>query len=118
MLSQKIGGWAFIVGIVVSLLAGIAQTAMGTIPGAAFIPLVLVILGLIVGFLNIEDKDVTSFLVASFTFLAMAVSAAGLSIIPGIGQYLVAIVNDIAVFVAPAAFVVALRAIVKLAGSQ
>jgi len=121
MLSQKIGGWAFILGVVIAIIAGIAQaatlssTANIELPGALFIPLVLVILGIIVGVLNIDDRDTTEFLVASIALLALAISAAGLQIIPTVGQYLVSVVNNVAVFVAPAALVVALKSVNKLA---
>ncbi len=109
--SQQYGSWAFIVGVVIAIISGIAQAAAANVPGAEFIPLVLVILGAIVGFLNISDREITDFLVAAIALLAVGFSAAGLNIIPVIGAYLVAVVNNIAVFVAPAVLVVALKAV-------
>ena len=113
--SQQLGGWAFILGVVVAILAGLMQAAAASVPGAEFIPLVLVVLGLVVGFLNVADREITDFLVAALSLLAIAISAAGLNIIPVVGTYLVYIVNNVAVFVAPAVLVVALKAVSRIA---
>jgi len=115
MASQQMGSWAFILGVVIAILSGLVQAAAVNMPGEEFIPLVLVILGVIVGFLNISDREITDFLVAALSLLAVAVSAAGLNVIPYIGGYLVAIVNNVAVFVAPAVLIVALKAVNRLA---
>ncbi|MBT4597225.1 MAG: hypothetical protein HOC95_04580, partial [Candidatus Diapherotrites archaeon] len=71
MASQKIGSYAFLLGVIIALIAGIVAAAdaiMGSamLAGSAgWIALVLVILGLIVGFLNIKDKHITDFLIAT-----------------------------------------------------
>ncbi len=71
MVSQKVGSYAFLLGVVIAVLAGLVQLVelvLGTvlIPGIApWVAIVLVVLGLIVGLLNIHDKHVSDFLIAT-----------------------------------------------------
>jgi len=111
MVDQKVGGWAFILGVLIAIIAGLAAGAI--VSYAGYITLLLVILGLIVGFLNIGDKEIQAFLVAAIAL--MAVGTANLAAIPIIGIYLAYIVQNIAAFVAPAALVVALKAVYNIA---
>jgi uncharacterized membrane protein YccC len=115
MVSQKVGGWAFILGVVIAIIAGLAATFAAMYSG--YVLLVLVVLGLIVGFLNIKDKQVVNFLIAAITL--MAVGTANLvSInlaIPLLGSLIMSIVQNVAAFVAPAALVVALKEVYNIA---
>jgi len=111
MVDQRVGGWAFILGVLVAIIAGILAAAAMTYSG--WITFVLVILGLIVGFLNIKDKEVTGFLIAAIAL--MAVGTANLAAIPYAGIYLAYIVQNVAAFVAPAALVVALTEVYNIA---
>ncbi|MFC1752597.1 hypothetical protein ACFL96_04290 [Thermoproteota archaeon] len=106
-MKKKIGQYAFLVGVLLAIIAGIIVTAN------PWVVLVLVVLGVIVGFLNITAKETTEFLVASIALIAAG--AANMAIIPYIGSYLAAILGYITVFVAPAAIVVALKAVKSLA---
>lgn len=117
-MSNKVGNWAFILGVVIAIIAGIVAGIVGLQSATAgIVTLVLVILGLIIGFLNIGDKEVTNFLIAAIALIA--VGTANLStintIIPMLGTVVHSIVVNVAVFVAPAALVVALKAIHNLA---
>jgi len=113
--TQKIGVYAFLVGIAIAIITGIAS---GLVTGyVSIITLILVILGLIVGYLNISDKEVTMFMVASIG-LIVAGSANLTSIdafIPSLGTVLQAILTNIVVFIAPAVIVVGLKAVYVLA---
>ena len=103
-----IGKWAFIIGIVIAVLAAFV-TAVST----ATIILILFILGLIVGFLNIDKKNTTEFLVAVIALLAVG-SLGALSIgqlVTTVG-YLQEILGNFIVFVAAAALVVSLKAVI------
>ncbi len=111
--TQKLGNWAFILGVLIAIVAGLAAGAVSAYAG--WVALALVVLGLIVGFLNIGSKEINDFLIAAIALSMLAMSAAGLGYIPYIGSYLVAMVQNIAAFVAPAALVVALKAIYELA---
>ncbi|HZX20074.1 MAG TPA: hypothetical protein VFF13_03605 [archaeon] len=112
--TQKIGGYAFIIGVIIAIIAGIgAQGFLGGL--SAYIPLVLIVLGLIVGALNVTDKETEKFLIAGIGLIAAGTSASTLAIIPGIGVYLGEIVAQIAVFVTPAVILVALKSVYSLA---
>ena len=112
---QTIGIYAFIVGVILAIVAGVAGGAIVEYIGA--ITLLLVVLGLIVGFLNIKDKMVFNFLIAAIAL--MVVGSANLTtidtIITPLGTILQAVINFITIFVAPAALVVALKAIYSMA---
>jgi hypothetical protein len=112
MVDEKIGGWTFILGVVIAIIAGLAAGALDVVT-AGYVTLVLVILGIIVGFLNIEDKHVTNFLIAAIALIA--VGTANMSAIPYIGVYLSAMIINVAAFVAPAALVVALKEVYDIA---
>ena len=111
---DQMGSWAFIIGVIIAIIGG-AFSAF--VPGslAGYIPLVLIILGVVVGVLNIKDKEVSLFLIAAVALLSVQNSAGGLGEVPMIGEALVGIVQHIAVFVAPAALIVGLKAIKGIA---
>jgi len=117
---EKIGGYAFLLGVIIALIAGIASSQVAAY--APYIALVLVILGLIVGFLNIKDKQVTNFLVAAITLVVLGTTAGGLTainiIVAPLGTILAAIVVQIALFAMPAALVVALKDIYNIASGK
>ena len=109
---NKIGQWAFIVGILISVLVGFfPQELMGKAT------LLLVILGLVIGFLNVTEKETMPFLVASVALLTTATARDSLKVIPPmwVGSFLANAVASIAVFVVPAAIIVAIKAIWALA---
>ncbi len=112
-MAQKMGQWAFIVGVVLAILFGFFKAGNW----AGVVTLVLVIAGLIVGFLNVTERETTPFLVAAIAL--MATSAANLMVIndlvPNVGTWLQNIVGNFAVLIAPAAVVVALKAVHSLA---
>jgi hypothetical protein len=112
---ERLGEWVFILGVVIAIISGLAYQAMD-VTSAGYIMVVLVILGLIVGFLNINDKEITNFLIAVIALVA--VGAANLQDIFIIGPYLARMVLNIAAFVAPAALIVALKAVYNLASKK
>lgn len=111
MTYEKLGGWAFILGVVIAIIAGLASGALDAV-SAGYVTLALVVLGLIVGFLNIGDKEVNDFLIAAIAVVLLG--TANLAVIPMIGLYLASMVLNVAAFVAPAALVVALKAVYNL----
>ena len=110
--SSKMGQWAFIVGIVIAVAVSLFKVS-DTVGG--WLVLLLVILGLIVGLLNVTEKETTPFLIAAAALLITGTAGDSLKIIPVIGGYLQDIVQNIAVFVTPAAIFVAVKAIWALA---
>ncbi len=109
---NKMGEWAFIIGVLVAIVVSLFNVS-GSVAG--WLVLLLVVLGLIVGLLNVTEKETTPFLIAAAALLITGTTGGSLAIIPVIGGYLQDIVQNIAVFVTPAAIVVALKAIQSLA---
>jgi hypothetical protein len=106
---NKIGPWSFILGLVIAVIAALTGNVFW----------IMGVLGLVVGLLNVADREIKLYLLASLTFL---VSANALSttlmqmvgIIPVIGEWMNFInplLANIALFVAPGAGVVALKAL-------
>lgn len=106
---RHLGHLAFIAGVIVAIIAGVATDILET----TVVTLVLVILGIIVGFMNITAKETVGFLVAAVALMVAGV--ADVIVIPQIGVYLQSILENIATFVAPAAVVVALKTVYRLA---
>jgi len=115
MVSQKVGSWAFILGVVISIIVGLVAGSVAAYAG--IILLILVILGLLVGFLNVGDKETQPFLIAAIVLIVIGTT----SLLPlntlydGLGTILTTMIQNIAVFVAPAALIVALKTVYNLA---
>lgn len=100
-----IGRWAFLLGFLISLIAGFG----GEIPSLVT---VLFVLGLIVGFLNVSERESTSFLIAVIALLVIGI--AGLQL----GKFTVVIsgiLQNIIAFVSAAGVVVAIKQILEIA---
>ncbi len=112
-MANQLGKWAFIIGAILAIIAGIGAGLAQTWAAGPWIGAILVILGLVVGFVNISMKEVQGFLVAAIALL-VAKTAGLVTLIPGLpdlGAILAGIVNMVIVLVAPAALIVALRAV-------
>lgn len=116
MANEKVGEYAFILGVVIAIVAGAVAGILDPVI-AGYVTLVLVILGLIVGFLNIVDKQITEFLIAAIALIAIGTTSllALDNLITGLGTILTSILQNVATFVAPAALIVALKAVYNLA---
>ncbi|MBI5553265.1 MAG: hypothetical protein HY917_00825 [Candidatus Diapherotrites archaeon] len=108
---QKYGSWFFIIGVLLAVVAALLPWLGMSFPIMA---LLLAVLGLLVGLINVTDKEVTQFLVAAIALGVSSAALAPLSALPGMG-FVSAVFSYIAVFVGPAAFVVALKAIYVMA---
>ena len=107
--SVVIGRWALIIGIILAVLAGAGFAAVPSLPVFLFI------LGLIVGFLNIAERESTSFLVAVIALLVIGVAGLQLGRLTTV---VVSILNNFIAFVAAAGLVVALKQILAIARPQ
>jgi len=104
--SSTIGSWAFLIGVILAVILG----ALGVVEGTW--TAVLVVLGLIVGILNITDEEVRPFLTAG-TVLVL-VSFLGRDVLGSVallGNILSAVM---ALFV-PATVIVALKSVFSIA---
>jgi len=103
-----IGKWAFIIGLLIAIIA-----AFVTAVQASTVLLILFILGLIVGFLNIDKKNTTEFLVSVIALLAVgSLGALAIGQLSTAVSYLETILGNFIVFVAAAALVVSIKAII------
>jgi hypothetical protein len=105
---QRIGHYSFIVGILIAIIVALFPALRGDMS-----VWILVILGIIVGLLNVTTKEVSGFLIATIALIiASSASALSLSVI-WIG--LTQILGNVIIFVAPAAIIVSVKAIFALA---
>ena len=113
-MANQVGKWAFIIGALLAVLMGILEAVGQPLGTNAWLVLLLLVAGLVIGFVNISAKEAQPFLVASVAVL-LAAGAANLvaanTLFSPLGALLAAVVKDIVLVVAPAALVVALRAV-------
>ena len=103
----KIGKWAFIIGLVIAVLAGLFFQP-------AWALWVLAIMGVIVGLLNITAEDTRGFLLAA---IALTLSATALNTIPLVGRAFSYVLPFVVAFVAGATIVVAFKELFQTARS-
>lgn len=122
-MDEKLGSWAFIIGVIIAVITGLAMGAMD-LAGATwvgYVPLILVIFGIIVGFLNVGDKEVGPFLVAAIALMVTGMAGTGLltidQVLKPLGTILQSMFHYLVIFVAPAALIVALLDFYRLAGT-
>jgi len=121
----KAGTWSFLIGIVIALIVGVvigagslksltSETAGDT---EGYVASVLVILGFVVGIVSIlglgtiTKEEVTAFLVAAIALVAVGTGAALFGKIPLIGSYFSGVTECMLIFFAPAAVIVAIKAL-------
>lgn len=103
-MNVAIGHWALIIGIVLAVIAGFTTIS--------FLPVILFVLGLIVGFLNIKEKESTPFLVAVIALLLIGVAGLQLGRLTPMAA---SIINNFIAFVAAAGLIVALKQVLSVA---
>ena len=102
MKQAQMGRWAFVIGLIIAVLLGFVTFSYAS--------LVLVILGLIVGFLNITDKEATSFLIAVIALIVVGVAGLqALSVLGTLYTWIQTVLTSFVIFVAASAVVVALK---------
>jgi hypothetical protein len=102
-----VGFWSFIIGLVIALVLGIIG-AFSTGMDTSWIIIVLIILGIIIGFNNITAKEVSTLLLAIF---ALIVVGNVFDPLPFIGKFISTVLHYVTVLVAPAAVIVAIKAL-------
>ncbi len=103
----SLGAWAFLIGLILAVI-------FGFVTAGSWLTWLLVILGIVIGLLNITEKEVKPFLMAgTILVIISALSGAGsvFSTIP----YLTAIFGNIMTLFVPATVIVALKSVFALA---
>ena len=124
---MKFGSWAFLIGMLIALIVGIWQaytlesaattTAFFSTDAGGWVAWLLAIIGAIVGILafmskgTITEKEVPAFLMAGIALVVMYGVFQGVTITPYIGSLLAGISLSLAIFVAPAVGILAIKAI-------
>lgn len=107
--ANLVGKVLFIAGVILALLAGLIPN----LDEFTFIVWVLVILGALIGIINISPGEQTQFLVAGTALLMVSVGVVAL--LPILGSIVTNIFKNIIAFVAPTVFIVAVTAVLNLA---
>jgi len=109
MAKAQTGKWALLLGLAVAVIAAFVQFA-------PWDGVLLLVLGLVVGAMNVGDKDATAFLVAVLG-LALGAGAIGAVSILGaqVAGWVTVIVNNVVALAGAAALVVAAKAAYALA---
>ena len=108
-MGQGLGWWAFLIGLIIAVVTGFSRNPESW-------AWILVVLGLVVGHLNISDREAGKFLIASVA-LMLAGSARLEILFPslGIGSILSNILSSLVVLVAPAAIIVGIKTVYEAA---
>jgi hypothetical protein len=116
---KKIGSWLFLIGILVSVLIGLVVGANWYSDPNSYMAALLAILGFIVGVLSffamgsITHDKVPTFLIAALTLVGIGAlsSTWTFGTYEGLAPYFLNITQYLAIFAAPAAGLLAIRAI-------
>ena len=109
---SQIGRYLFLAGVLVAVIAGIANL------GIPNLGTILAILGVVVGMLNVSGAESRTFLIAGIAFLATASALNGLASTLGVGSQVSAIAANLSAFAAPAVLIVALKSLLTTAGDD
>jgi hypothetical protein len=114
-MDKRVGNYSFIIGVIVAIVLGVFTSGLGT--ATPWLASLLVVLGLIVGFLNVTGKETKEFLLVGAVLIiatSMGGASAALGGVQYIGQYLSGVFTQVLAFVVPATVVVALKDIWSL----
>jgi hypothetical protein len=121
---EEIARWAFIAFVLTAVLMGLIAGYMEYTEDAnftninAYVTLIMLILGVIIGFINITAKEVTPFLIATIALIVANTPGVWypLGIIhPLIYNWTITILRYIVAFAAPAAVINAIKAVFAIA---
>jgi len=108
-LMTKAGHWLFLLGVLIAVILGVVY------PGNVSIAALLAVIGIVVGILNITAAEVKDFLIAT---VALIVASGSFKLLPLVGTFASNVLDYFVALVAPAAVVVALIAVWRLAKTR
>ena len=121
---EQIARWAYIAFVAIAIVMGLAVGYMAysgesVVDINGWVTLIMLILGVIIGLTSITEKEVTPFLIVTIALIVAATSANVWSPLGNIHELLyywaTAILNYIVAFAAPAAVIIAIRALLPMA---
>lgn len=116
-MEKQVGNYSFIIGVIIAVVLGLAAPKLGA--ATAWLWSLLIVLGLVVGFLNISGKETKEFLWVTVALVVVAYAGSAQigswKDVQFIGPYLSGIFNSILALVIPASVVVALKDVWELA---
>ena len=112
-----IGAWAFFIGVILAIALGLFQKYLAA--NTSNVPYaILVVLGIIIGLVNVGDKDSNMFLLAGVSLVIVSYMGSNaliyVSTIPFLGS-LNAILTALLVMFVPATIIVALKTVFSIA---
>ena len=116
-LLKKVGSWLFLIGILVAVIVGLITGANIWTDTSGYVMLLLAALGFVVGILsffavgNITQEKVPTFLIAALILVGIGATAEYFARLEIIGELYMGIAGTLAIFAAPAAGLLAIRAI-------
>ena len=116
-MEKKLGSYSFIVGVIVAIVLGVASPQLG-VQAVTWLTSLLIVAGLVIGFLNVTGKETKEFLIVSVALVIVAFAGKDLVSLENveiIGNYLQGIFQSVLAIVIPATIVVALKDIWELA---
>ena len=119
---NSLGAWAFLIGVILAIIIGLS-TSLISIPTlttySSSIYAILVILGIIVGFINVTSKDSQTFLIAGAILIIASKfgmeSVTGSLIGIGVGNIVTSIFGALLALFVPATIIVALKTVFGIA---
>lgn len=119
---NSVGAWTFLIGVILAVLIGLSTTLFSIpflITYSAQIYAILVILGLIVGFMHPSGKDSQTFLLAGTALVIVSKfgmdSVTGSLIGIGIGDAVKSVFGALLALFVPATIIVALKTVFSIA---
>ncbi len=108
----KIGGWAFLIGVILAVVLGVFMTMKGLTSLTQGWVWVLVVIGLVVGFLNVSAEEASHFLMSGA--ILVIVSAFGSGVLKDVTILANIMTTLLTVFI-PATIIVAIKNVFSLA---
>jgi hypothetical protein len=120
---NSLGAWAFLVGVILAVIIGLSTSRFLSITAiteySAQIYGILIILGIIVGFINVTGKDSQTFMVAGAILVIVSrfgmESVRGSLIGIGVGDVVTSTFAALLVLFVPATIIVALKTVFSIA---
>lgn len=112
-----VGLVAFTLGILVAVIAGILSAVDVIELGNIIVVVILIILGILVGILNITSREIMPFLMATVALVVVGNVFEPISV-AGVGSMLDNILKLLATLMAPAAVIVAIKVLVQVGFPQ